>query len=427
MFLTVLAAGFPAVLLGVLLLWLGDFELKTRWTFGLFAVGAWIAGAVLVRERVIRPLQTLSNLIAALGEQDYSIRARDARPTDALGLAYWEVNALTDILHTQRLEAIEATALLSKVIAEIDVAIFAFDGGGRLRLVNRAGERLLHRTESQSLGRTAGELHLAEYLTGATARVTEIAFPGKIGRWEIRRSTFRQGGLPHTLLVLNDLSTVLREEERQAWRRLVRVLSHEINNSLAPIKSIADSLSETIARSQPQPDSDLQSGLHVIASRAESLRRFMASYARLARLPAPTKRPVQVDGLVRRVVGLETRRPVEIVRGPAVTVEADPDQLEQVLINLVSNAVEALEDTGGTVRVGWERGNGHVELRVDDNGPGLPDPANLFVPFFTTKPQGSGIGLVLSRQIVEAHGGTLTVTNHRDGPGCSAVMRVPST
>ena len=179
------------MLLGVALLWIGDFQPKTKWTFGIFAVGAWVVGAALVRERVVRPLQTLSNLIAALGEEDYSIRARGAKPSDPLGLAYWEVNTLTDILRVQRLEAIEATALLRRVIAEIGVAIFAFDSGGKLKLVNRAGEQLLQRSARNSLDRTADELHLAEYLTGETSRVTEIAFPGKMGRWEIRRSGFR--------------------------------------------------------------------------------------------------------------------------------------------------------------------------------------------------------------------------------------------
>ena len=424
--LAALGAGLPAVALALLLLWLGDFSSRTQWTLGLFALGVWFFGALAVRERVIRPLQTLANLVAALGEEDYSIRARGAKPEDPLGLAYWEVNVLADALRMRRLQSVEASALLSRVIAEIDAAIFTFDESRRLRLVNRAGEALLGGSERRVLGRPAAELGLEEFLEGETQRVADAVFPGQSGRWKIRRSTFRAGGRPHDLLVINDLSAVLREEERQAWRRLVRVLSHEINNSLAPIKSIAESLSETIDRLEVDgADGDFRTGLGVIASRSEALRRFMASYARLARLPAPTKRTVKIEDLVRRVVSLETRRHVDVMPGPHVSVEADPDQLEQLLINLIGNAVDAARETSGNVVVTWVASGGSVEIRVDDEGPGLPDATNLFVPFFTTKPNGSGIGLVLSRQIAEAHGGTVRVENRRDRSGCTARLRLP--
>jgi len=421
-----LVAGLPAVALAVILLWVGDFSSRTRWTLGLLALGVWFFGALAVRERVIRPLQTLANLMAALGEEDYSIRARGAKPDDPLGLAYWEVNVLADALRMRRLESVEASALLIRVIAEIDAAIFTFDEGRRLRLVNRAGEALLGGSGRRVMGRPAADLGLEEFLEGEPQRVVDAVFPGKSGRWKIRRSTFREGGRPHDLLVINDLSAVLREEERQAWRRLVRVLSHEINNSLAPIKSIAESLHETLSQHQDdEVNGDFRAGLTVIASRSEALRRFMASYAQLARLPAPTKRTVVLNDLVRRVVSLETRRQVQLVPGPHVTVEADPDQLEQLLINLLGNAVDAARETDGDVTVTWAASGGYVEIRVDDEGPGLPDATNLFVPFFTTKPNGSGIGLVLSRQIAEAHGGTVHVANRANRAGCTARLRLP--
>ena len=421
-----LVAGLPAATLAVILLWVGDFSSRTQWTLGVVALGVWFFGALAVRERVVRPLQTLANLVAALGEEDYSIRARGAKPDDPLGLAYWEVNVLAEALRTRRLQSVEASALLSRVIAEIDAAIFTFDESRRLRLVNRAGEALLGGTERRVLGRPAAELGLEEFLAGETHRVADAVFPGMSGRWKIRRSTFREGGRPHHLLVINDLSAVLREEERQAWRRLVRVLSHEINNSLAPIKSIAESLHETLGQHEDdESDGDFRAGLTVIASRSEALRRFMASYAQLARLPAPTKRTVKLDELVRRVASLETRRSVDVAAGPSVSIQADPDQLEQLLINLVGNAVDAAHETDGDVAVTWVATGSYVEIRVDDEGPGLPDQTNLFVPFFTTKPNGSGIGLVLSRQIAEAHGGTVRVENRKDRAGCTARLRLP--
>jgi two-component system nitrogen regulation sensor histidine kinase NtrY len=416
------------VALALLLLIIGDFAARTQWTLGGLIAGAWLIGGFAVQERVIRPLQTLSNLLAAVGEADYSTRARGARPDDALGLAYWEVNRLTETLRARRLESVEAEALLSRVIAEIHAAIFAFDGGGVLRLVNRAGEALLGRQAATLMGCAAADLGLATYLEGADERMEEVVFPGKAGRWEIRRRQFRQGGRPHDLLVINDLSAVLREEERQAWRRLVRVLSHEINNSLAPIKSIAESLRGVLdreGRGRSDSDADFARGLAIIADRSESLRRFMASYARLARLPPPSFAAVRVDELARRVAGLERRRPVTVREGPAVVIRADRDQVEQLLINLIANAVDAAQETDGDVTVSWSVGGAAVEIRVDDGGPGLPDAANLFVPFFTTKPGGSGIGLVLSRQIAEAHEGSLVVENRADRTGCTARLRLP--
>lgn len=413
--------------LALILLWTGDFSPKVRWTLGLLVAGWWLLVGLSLAERVIRPLQTISNLLAALREGDYSIRARGARADDALGLALLEVNTLADILRGHKLGELEATALLRSVIAEVDMAIFTFDQDQRLRLVNRAGERLLTRPGGgqRLLGKTAAELGLAECLEGNVPRTHEIAFGGRLGRWQVRRSAFRQEGRPHQLLVLSDLSRALREEERQAWQRLIRVLGHEINNSLAPIRSIAKSLEQALARDGDAADQDFKQGLAVIASRSEALGRFMGAYARLARLPPPRLEAVNLSALVHRAAGIETRLPVRVVSGPDVTVSADADQLEQLLINLVSNAVDAALETRGGVRVGWALHEAQVEVTVEDDGPGLPETTNLFVPFYTTKPGGSGIGLVLSRQIAEGHGGTVTLENRNGARGCVARLVLP--
>jgi nitrogen fixation/metabolism regulation signal transduction histidine kinase len=425
--LRVLASGLPGAAVAVALLWFGGFTPKVQWTFTVLILTFWVGFALAVRERVERPLQTISNLLAALREGDYSIRARGARGGDALSEVMFEVNELGGTLREQRLGALEATALLRTVMAEIDVAVFAFDGEQRLRLVNRAGERLLAQPAERLLGRRAGELGLAECLDGEAARILRKTFPGGDGRWGVRRGTFREHGLPHQLLVLTDLSRALREEERRAWQRLIRVLGHELNNSLTPIRSIAESLESLIACEPPPADwrDDMSRGLAVIASRSAALSRFMESYSRLARLPQPRLQPLEVGAWVRRVAGLETRMPVRVEPGPEVTINADGDQLDQLLINLVRNAVDAALETGGGVSVSWARANGQLEVWVDDEGPGLSNTANLFVPFFTTKAGGSGIGLVLSRQIVEAHGGSLTLENRPDGPGCEARLSFP--
>src|SRR5947208_10717331 len=343
-------------------------------------VGVWLAFVAAVRERVVRPLQTISNMLAALREGDFSLRARGSDPDDALGLLLVELNSLGEDLRAQRLGALEATALLRRVMEEIDVAVFAFDEARALRLVNRGGAVLLGRPAEQLLGKDAAELGLADSLAGDTPRVLEIAFPGRpgLGRWELRRGTFRQGGLPHQLLVLADVSRALSEEERQAWQRLIRVLSHELNNSLAPIKSIAESLRQLVDHGPPRAAAleDLRGGLGVIATRSESLSRLMAGYARLARLPPPRLEAVVVPDWVRRVVALETRRPVAVRGGPAVTIKADGGQLDQLLINLVRNAVDATLEGSGAVEVEWETRNGQLVVWVRDEGPGLADTAN---------------------------------------------------
>lgn len=422
-----LAAGFPAVLTCTLMLWLGGYTARVQWTLTVLVVGAWLGFCFSLRERVASPLRTLANLLEAIREGDYSIRARGGKSDDAMGEVMQQVNAMSATLRAQRLGALEATTLLRKVMEEINVAIFAFDGERRLRLVNRAGERMLNEPAERILGAGAARLGLDSYLEGEAQQTIQRTFAGATARWSISRSTFREGGLPHQLLVVTDLTRPLREEELKAWQRLVRVLGHELNNSLAPIKSIAGSLENLLTR-EPRPadwEEDVRRGLAVIATRSEALSRFMTAYARLAKLPPPRLAPVGVGDLVRRVAGLETRvRPV-LQAGPDLTIQADGDQLEQLLINVIRNAADASLETGGGVRVGWNRENSHLLVWVRDEGPGLPNTSNLFVPFFTTKPTGSGIGLVLSRQIAEAHGGTLTLQNASDGPGCEAQLTLP--
>jgi nitrogen fixation/metabolism regulation signal transduction histidine kinase len=426
--LLVLLAGLPGSAIALGWAWTGDHGVEVRWTVTVVVLGVWLGSAIAVRERVVRPLQVVSNLLAALREGDYSVRGAGASDGDTLGMVMTEINALGSTLQSQRLGAMEATALLRTVMAEIDVAIFAFDGAGVLRLVNGGGERLLEQPADRLLGRTAAALGLDRFLGDDAPRSLDATFPGGTGRWEARRRRFRQDGRPHELLVLTDLSHTLREEERLAWQRIIRVLGHEINNSLAPIKSISRSLKRIILR-QPRPadaETEIQHGLTVIEERSAALGRFLQAYARLARLPKPVRREMSVEAWVRRVVDLEERLPVHLRGGPPVSIRADSDQLDQLLINLVQNAVDAVAATGGgAVDVGWAVDDGALVVEVLDTGPGVADTANLFVPFFTTKPAGSGIGLALSRQIAEAHRGTLSLRNRADTRGAVARLTLP--
>ncbi|MEO5816751.1 MAG: ATP-binding protein [Gemmatimonadaceae bacterium] len=420
--LTALAAGLPSVVIAIVLIFGMKLAPSTQWIIVIVMVTWWLWWLWALQERVVRPLQTLANMLAAIREQDYSHRARRPNAGDALGLAMMEINGLMTDLRERRLGALEATALLRRVMTEIDVTVLAFDEDGALRLANAAGERLLARPAEQLIGRRAEDLGLAATLEGETPRVVELALGGRRGRWEVRRGSFRQGGQPHQFVVLADVSRALREEERVAWQRIIRVLGHEINNSLTPIHSLADRLRELLDRSPPDGElrEDLQRGLGVIANRSAGLVRFLGAYAQLAKLPTPLLARVAVRAWVERVVRLETRMVVQIEAGPDITIDADGDQLDQLLINLVTNAVDAALVTRGGVRVRWRGDETVFAVDVEDDGPGLPASTNLFVPFFTTKPGGTGIGLVLSRQIAESHGGVLSVENRRNGSGCVA-------
>ena len=424
---TAVVAVLPALAVAIYLLWTGDFAPRTQWTVTLVVITFWIGGLLSLRERVVRPLQTLSNMLAAIREQDYSLRGRRASGDDALGLAMLEVNTLMNELRERRLGALEATALLQRVMTEIDVAVLAFDDTGALRLVNAGGERMLNQTSERLLGRRAEELGLADCLTGDAPRVLDLALGSKRGRFELRRGAFRQGGLPHQFIMLSDVGRALREEERLAWQRLIRVLGHEINNSLTPINSLAQRLQTLLGRSPPEGElrEDLQKGLGVISSRSEGLTRFLASYTRLAKLPPPKLAPMNVTAWVQRNVRLEARLVVENLGGPDIALRADGDQLDQLLINIITNAVDASLEKHGGVRVRWTTDDEWLTLTVEDDGQGLPESANLFVPFFTTKPGGTGIGLVLSRQIAEAHGGSLSLANRTGSPGCEVRLSLP--
>jgi nitrogen fixation/metabolism regulation signal transduction histidine kinase len=379
----------------------------------------------LLVEHVVRPLQTLTNVVSALREDDYAFRARGSATGDVLGELAIEVNALADMLQDQRAGALEASALLRRVVGSIDAPVLAFDPAGVLRLMNPAAESVLA-LPTDNIGQPAAELGLTGLLDEPDEGIVELEQDGRSTRWMVHRSTFRQRGVPHALLLLTDVSAALREEERQAWQRLIRVLGHEINNSLAPIKSIAGTL-RTQLISGVATDEDLDRGLHIVETRAESLHRFVQAYRQLAQLPPPRLQKTRLAPLLERTLALEQRLSAEIIGGPEVTLTIDPDQVEQMLINLVRNAVEAALTTRTgkpRVQVGWQVDGGKVIIGIEDNGPGIANDSNLFVPFYTTKSGGSGVGLALARQIVEAHAGSVRLINRKAG-GARAVVTLP--
>jgi len=431
-------AALPGVTFGTVLIWTHDWSRDTKVSLTILEFFLWLVLTLALLDQIVRPLQTLTNVVGALREEDYSFRARGAAPDDSMGELALEINSLADLLTEQRLQTIEATALLRRVVEEIDAPLFTFDPDHILRLVNQAGERLLQQPAARLLGKTASHLELDACFEAQNETLVELPYSAPNARWMVRRRSFRQSGVPHTLIVLSDVSRALREEERSAWQKLIRVLGHELNNSLAPIISIAGSLASRLPLPQlPEAqNADFQRGLNIIESRTASLHRFLQSYRRLAQMPSPTLKQVELRPLIERVAALETRLKVEIAPGNDLVLSLDPDLIEQMLINLVRNAVDAALEQAQSPQVGveharpsvtlrWTQFDRKVALMVEDNGIGLLNPSNAFVPFYTTKPGGSGIGLVLSQQIAEAHGGSIELGNRPDTRGCRVKITLP--
>ena len=372
-----------------------------------------------------RRLRTLDGLLESLREGDYSVRGAVSGGDGQIRLM-GRFNALAQRLQDEQRDSHESLQLLSKTLAALDGAVFAFEQDDRLRLINPAGERLLGRPAAELLGQRAEALGLAPLFDIPNGRIHPHAFPTQQGRWQIGHASLRSRSQAGRLLVLQPMERALRDEEAQAFRRLLRVLSHEINNSLAPIASMADTLGRLLPSPatplDPEAHADLQGGLRLIEQRSQALQRFLGGYARLAKLPEPQPASVPLAPLCERVRRLVDER-IRIEVAPELRVVADADQLEQVLINLLRNAVEA----GGSVPVelyAWAE-NGQARVQVRDRGEGLPSSDSLFVPFFTTKSGGSGIGLVLSRQILEAQQGSLELLSRAPEAGTVAELRLP--
>jgi nitrogen fixation/metabolism regulation signal transduction histidine kinase len=448
--LTLYLMGLPTLLLIAHELWLFHIDASIQWIALPSVAIAWIFAVSLLLEHIVRPLQTLANVVAALREDDYSFRARGGRRNDAMGDLALEINALAGMLQVQRVGAMEAMALVERVMKSMQSPVLAFDPDGRLRLLNAAAENAFHLRAASPSERIAAstdseKADIDRLLRAEDNDVLTLANSQHSARWVVKRTSFRLRGVPHTLFVLSDVSEALREEERLAWERLIRVLGHEINNSLTPIKSIAGSLRSrlTASRMNSEEDDDFVRGLEVIEDRAESLNRFLQAYRELMGLPAPRLETISLASIIKRVAKLETRLLVAVTGQTDVNLRADADQLTQALINLVKNAAEAAlspdatsesvrngsdrnaDNSSPTVEIFWERDGENICIVILDNGPGLTNASNLFVPFYTTKPGGTGIGLVLAQQIAMAHSGSVELVNRADDHGCKACLRLP--
>jgi nitrogen fixation/metabolism regulation signal transduction histidine kinase len=405
-----------------------DEALSTAWRITVFsaALAATLVVGWQCGRRLLSTLGTVFDLLAAIREGDYSLRGRVRRGRDPLQGLIADINRLSDDLRDGRRKNAEASRFLGKTLIALHSAVFVVDESGYLRVINPAARRLIGAERRAIVGQSIVSLGLAEPLDAADGAILTYTFPTTRGRWAVRRATWHREGREHTLVMLQDLSAALSEEERSAWQRLIRVLSHELNNSLTPIGSLAETLSTMLdGNSTHAIESELRLGLEVIGRRSASLARFLAGYGRLARLPPLQVRSIRLDTALVRFARLEQRMRIEIVGSDPVGLDGDEDQLGQAFINLMRNAVEATLGTGGGVRLDWRVETGHVRVMIEDDGIGLPASDGMFVPFFTTKPEGSGIGLNLARLIVEAHAGSVELSSRVDGRGAVAVVRLP--
>jgi nitrogen fixation/metabolism regulation signal transduction histidine kinase len=387
------------------------------------AIGLGVVVARRVERGIARPLGTAANVLEAMRRGDYSHRARTDVALGPIADLLIELNLLTDHLAGERTRASETAALLQQVVQRVDVALFAFHERGVLEWWNPAAERLL--AGRLAAGATAASLGVEDWLTGPSERAVTVPGHAASAGWELRRGAFRREGARFHFVLLASLRRVRREEERAAWQRLLRVVGHEVNNTLTPIQSMAATCTAMLRDDGAAAIADVLRALEVIAQRAGSLGRFIGEYARLARLPTPVLAPIELGSHVRRVAAMETLCPVEVLAGRDLTVHADGALLEQALVNLVRNAAEAARARDGKVAIDWQAEGDEAVITIVDDGPGIENPDNLFVPLFSTKPGGSGIGLVLARNILEAHGGDVRLANRARVSGCIARVTIP--
>lgn len=369
---------------------------------------------------------TLANLVRAIRNGDYSQRASSIARDDPFGSLKYEINELADELQRNRLSSTENDFLIQNLIDKLEMAVLILDEGRRLAMANPSFGRLYERPIAELHGLSLDELGLKGLLSPESGPTHWINFPARSSRYLVHVTEFRQDGRARLLYLFTDLKNPLREEERMAWKRLIRVMGHELNNSLTPIISLTNSLKTRIPSSgmDERNAEDFGEALDIVASRATHLGNFVQSYARLAKLPEPKREAVPLGRLLSRVANLENNSRIIFADDAECVINVDPAQVENLFINIIKNAMEAMGDGDGKVRISWKRQSTEVTVWVDDEGPGLTAEENLFVPFFSTKPNGNGIGLIFCREIAEANGGSIELKN-REGGGCRARIVLP--
>ncbi len=430
LYLALLIGFIPSACLIIALCFL-PFSLAAKILLMFFILVIVIYGAFFIRQKVVFQLRTSANLIESMNCGDHSVRARQDHSGGVLNEFNQTFNKLSESLAQQRLLTKEHQILLNKVISQIDVAIIAIDNKSGISLMNPNAEKLFKCRFEEVENWPVSTLGLQNIIAGEHRKVVEFEIEHAKKKVYIYTDEYFENGVKHKLIFITDIQSILRDEEYLVWQKLLRVLSHEINNSLAPIASI----SETLTRLLKQPitqnyfeqelKADVQDGLSVITERANSLNNFIKRYQELTKLPLPDKKLVNLSSLINTVIALFGDS-IITANGPKLMVYADESQVQQVLINLVKNALQAMHgEQDGVLSIVWVKDEKLINIKLTDQGTGISNLDNIFVPFYTTKEQGSGIGLVLSRQIINNHGGDLTLANRTEQQGVEATITLP--
>lgn len=422
-----LSVSVPLLLLLILTMIYAEISVYLTILTGFIGIIGVSAITALIHQKSSFQFRSLSNLLEAMLKGDYALRLRSDKPDGALDELVISINRLAEHLSQQRLVSVENQLLLNTVIEHIDVAILSVDENSQTHLLNPAAKKLLKANNGDERKIVAEQIEALKEMAIGRSQVRELSFAQHKGRFRIHCDEFRSSGLQHRLILITDIAHLLREEEDKAWQNLVRVLSHEINNSLTPIASISQTLLKMSQTQQgiSQGDEDLTQGLKLISERSRDLQEFVNSYKKLNKLPAPNLQVHELTLVADKVANLFDDMNFIIIGQDPVALQIDAIQIEQVLINLVKNGIEASVDNQQPVTMNWIQSEEQCKILITDCGTGVRNPKNLFVPLYTTKPQGSGIGLALSRQIIESHNGQLTLVNRNNQQGCVAQVVLP--
>ncbi|MGX5173583.1 sensor histidine kinase [Aliikangiella sp. IMCC44653] len=389
-----------------------------------------IYAALTGKNRANYQLQTLSNLVEAMIDGDYTLRGRK-QSNPAFQDLLNRINLLADNLHKHKLKAEESQLLLEKIIQQMDVLVFATDNNNHIVMINDAARKTLGFNSSLDNGYKLSDIGMEDLVGYKNSGVVKLNKNSISGEFVLFKDQFYSDNQKHQLFLLTRIEKLLKEKEREAWQNLLRVLSHELNNSLTPIATFSTTMLRKINKEQQVTDIEkFKDGLSIIKERAESLNQFITSYSQLSHLPQANKQDFNWAKKLKQLSKLFPDCCVinnfKFKQDPKHVIQADPHQMEQVFINLLKNAREAMAGLElKKIEINAEVANENLIITIKDCGSGIANPKNLFVPFYTTKKSGSGIGLTLCQQILSSHDATLHLTNRENSAGAQATIVFP--
>ena len=366
--------------------------------------------------------------IESLKDRDFSIsiaQVDDSGDPDELGMLIRAYNGLGDRLRSERQQIYQRELMLDTVVQATPVALVLVDSNDRVVYCNVAARQLLaggRRFEGETLAARLAQSPAG--LREALARAGDCLFTmdsqGEPNVFHLATRSFQMNGTRHRLIMLKQMTRELAAQEVATWKRVIRVIAHELNNSLAPITSLAHSGALLVGE---QASPALQRVFNTIEERARHLQSFVEGYSRFAKLPQPRLAEATWRELLDPLLGIVPFR----IEGelPPETVRVDSAQLQQVFINLLKNAAESGSD-GDAITIAFRARPDHLLVEVADRGDGMSEAqlSQALLPFFSTKASGTGLGLTICREIVEAHGGRLALAN-REGGGVVATLALP--